>query len=257
MQTKNMKITMAYEGTNYHGYQKQKNNPLTIQQTVEQAIEKVFKHPFEIDGCSRTDAGVHAKEYVFSVRLPSSVPEQGIIRSLNDSLPPDIAIISAQQVGDDFHARFSSLGKQYEYLIYTAPKDPFLAARALRLWKCPDINIMQKAADMLIGEHDFKSFCSADCTLENTVRTIYNISVSQNGDIISIKVSGSGFLYNMVRIIVGTLIAVSDRKISAEEIGNILKKKDRTLAGMTVPACGLYLNKVFYSEKEVESIGKQ
>ena len=245
---RNLKVTMAYNGTAYHGYQRQ-NNANSIQQTVEEVLSKLLCEDITINGCSRTDTGVHARAFVFNVKTNCPIPCEGFIKGGNALLPQDIAFLSCEDMPDSFHARFDSKGKEYIYRIYTGDvRDVFSADTALHYPYKPDIEKMRKAARLIVGEHDFASFCKAEAKehLLTTVRTVYSIDIEQTGDFVEIKVCGNGFLHNMVRIIVGTLIYISEGKRTEQDIINALTKPDREFAGKTDPPCGLYLNKVFY-----------
>lgn len=243
---RNFKVTISYDGTAYHGFQRQ-DNAYTIQQAVEEAIEELTKEKVSIVGCSRTDTGVHANEFVFNVNLESSITERGIIYGLNGLLPDDIAVLACEIVPCDFHARYNCKGKEYIYIIHNSEiKNPFYRDYAYRHWYPLKADVMHKAAQDFVGTHDFKSFCSTACTKENTVRTIYSFDVAREGDRVIFKVSGDGFLYNMVRIMVGTLVFISDGKIPPDAIPQILEGKNRVKAGKTVMPSGLYLNRVFY-----------
>lgn len=243
---RNLKVKMAYKGSNYHGYQRQ-NNAVTIQQTVEDALSKLLMENVTINGCSRTDAGVHAREYVFNFKTANPISVLGIVKGANNILPKDIAILEVCEENEDFHARFDCKGKEYEYVIHNSEiKNPFFADEVMK-YKYPlDEKILDSEAKAFIGKYDFKAFCSADCDKEDTTRTIYDFSVNREGDLVKMRVSGDGFLYNMVRIMVGTLIYVNEGKIPKGKIKEIIEQKDRTKAGMTVVPDGLYLNKVFY-----------
>ncbi len=243
---RNFKVKMAYNGANYHGFQIQ-NNAVTIQGTVEEALSKLLRENVTINGCSRTDAGVHARDYVFNFKTENKITPKGLLFATNDILPKDIAFLSVEETDEDFHARFDCKGKEYEYVIHNSQiKNPFYAGTAMR-YKYPlDENLLNNEAKAFIGRHDFKSFCSTACDKEDTHRTIYDFSVTRQGDIVKMNVSGDGFLYNMVRIMVGTLIYVNEGKIKQGEIKEIIEQKDRTKAGITVIPDGLYLNKVFY-----------
>lgn len=245
---RNLLVKMAYNGAAYHGYQRQ-NNAYTVQQAVEEALEQLTGSRIAIDGCSRTDTGVHAREYYFSFKLDSTIPCRGIVFGLNAKLPDDIAILECFDVSSDFHARYCCRGKEYEYIVHNSEiKDPFYKDTAYRSWYPIDAEALDRAAQQLVGEHDFKAFCCTDCDKENTVREIYYFHVRREGDLVIFTVAGSGFLYNMVRILVGTLLYVGEGKIAADDLKSILESKDRTKAGKTVPPQGLYLNKVFYDE---------
>ncbi|MCR5141634.1 MAG: tRNA pseudouridine(38-40) synthase TruA [Ruminococcus sp.] len=242
----NYKVKMAYRGTNYHGFQRQ-GNAYTVQQAVEDAMSALLGEQVTIYGCSRTDAGVHAREFYFSFRTENTIPPRGIIFGTNARLQDDISLLSCEQAADDFHARYCCKGKEYEYIIHNSEiKDPFYCDSAYRSWYPIDAELLDREAKAFIGEHDFKSFCSADCDKENTVRTIFDCGVRREGELVIFTVSGNGFLYNMVRIMVGTLLHIGEGKLPRGAIAELLTQRDRTLAGRTVPPQGLYLNKVFY-----------
>ena len=244
---RNYKVKMAYDGSAYHGFQRQEN-ALSVQEVVEEALEKLFLQDITIFGCSRTDTGVHANEYYFSFQCDEiNIDNRGIIFGLNSKLPDDIAILSCEEVDESFHARYDCIGKEYKYLIHNSEiKDPFLRTRIYKYWYPIDEKLLDKAAKHFVGKHDFRSFCSNADEKENTVRTIYRFDVERHGDKIIMTVSGDGFLYNMVRIMVGTLLFVNEGKIDESEIPEIIEKRDRRFAGRTASASGLYLNKVYY-----------
>ena len=233
---RNFKVKMSYLGTNYHGFQIQ-DNAVTVQETVEKALSSLLNEDIKIFGCSRTDTGVHAREFSFNFYTENTINERGIIFGGNARLPEDIAL----------HTRYDCKGKEYEYIIHNSEiKSPFMADRAYKSWFPIDDKRLDRAAKLFVGEHDFKSFCSTDCDKENTVREIYAFDVRRDGELVIFTVSGSGFLYNMVRILVGTLLFINDGKLNEKDIERIFLTKDRTMAGKTVPPQGLYLNKVFY-----------
>lgn len=243
----NYKVKMAYDGSAYHGFQRQEN-AISVQEVVEEALKKLFLQDITIFGCSRTDTGVHANEYFFSFQCDEiNIDNRGIIFGLNSKLPDDIAILSCEEVDENFHARYDCIGKEYKYLIHNCEiKDPFLRTRIYKYWYPIDEGLLDKAAKHFVGKHDFRSFCSNADEKENTVRTIHRFDVKRNGDKIIMTVSGDGFLYNMVRIMVGTLLFVNEGKIDESEIPEIIEKRDRRFAGRTASASGLYLNKVYY-----------
>ncbi len=244
---KNYKVTMSFNGTKYHGFQRQDSGIPTVQQTVEKAFYKLLCEEVTINGCSRTDAGVHANEFVFSVALENTIDERGIIFGLNGVLPKDIAITACEEMPLDFHARFNCKGKEYIYLIHNSEiRNPFYENTIFRSWYPIDAEKLNKACKDYVGTHDFKSFCATDTDKTETTRTIYGFSVTRQGDIVKFSVSGDGFLYNMVRIMVGTLLFINDGKLAEDSIPEIIAAKDRSQAGKTVPPQGLYLNKVFY-----------
>ncbi len=243
---RNFKVKMAYDGSCYHGFQRQ-DNAITVQQKVEEALFELLHENITIDGCSRTDTGVHAREFYFSFQSESPITLRGIVFGLNPKLPPDISILSAEEAPMNFHARFDSKGKEYEYIVHNSEiKNPFYKNTALKYWYPIDERKLDLAAKDFIGEHDFKSFCSTACDKQITVRTIYDARVIREGDLVKFYFSGSGFLYNMVRIMVGTLLFINEGKIPENAIPDIISAKDRTKAGKTVAPQGLYLNRVFY-----------
>lgn len=244
---RNLKVTTAFLGTAYHGFQRQEGGLRTVQGEIERAIYKLLGERVSINGCSRTDAGVHANNFVFSVGLDSSIDDRGFQYGMNGVLPPDISILKCEGAADDFHARYHCCGKEYVYLIHNSEiKSPFLADRMYRSWYPIDAKKLDRACKAFIGRHDFKAFCAAACDKEVTVREIFDYSVEREGDVVRFTVSGDGFLYNMVRITVGTLLFINDGKLAEDSIAGIIASKDRTKAGKTVPPQGLYLNRVFY-----------
>ena len=248
---RNLKVMTAYRGTKYHGFQRQ-SNAVTVQEVLEKAVSKVLNEPVGITGCSRTDTGVHAREFCFNVKTNSTIRTLGFCRGVNGELPDDISILSCEDVPLDFHARYDCKGKEYIYKMHcNESKDPFSADLAYHYRRKFDIEAARKAAAYLVGEHDFASFC-ADCTnVSTTVRTIYSLDIENSGDSVIMLVKGNGFLYNMIRIIAGTLMDISEGRIAPDDMPEILAAKDRLRAGRTAMAHGLYLNRVFYSEDEM------
>ena len=243
---RNIRLTVAYDGSAYHGWQRQ-DNALAVQEVIERALFKLMGERITGNGCSRTDAGVHAREYVLSFGTESPISCRGIVLGLNSRLPEDIAALDCSEAPEGFHARYSCTGKEYEYIVHNSRiRDPFLKSRAYRTTFHIDEEKLDRAAKSFVGEHDFKALCSAACDKENTVRRIYRFDVRREGDRVIFTVSGSGFLYNMVRIMVGTLLFVNEGKIDEGELPEILVSRDRTRAGKTVPPQGLYLVKVYY-----------
>ena len=245
---RNLKVKMSYNGAAYHGYQVQ-NNANSIQQTVEDAIKTLIGEKTVINGCSRTDTGVHAKEFVFNFKTENNIPCSGFIKGMNGLLPTDIAILSCEEADDSFHARFDSKGKEYLYRINCADvRDVFAENLALHYPYRLDIEKMRDAAKLMCGTHDFAAFCKAEAKehLASTVRTVYSIDIKETNEYVEVYVCGDGFLHNMVRIIVGTLIYISEGKRTNKDITYALETGDREAAGKTVAPCGLYLNKVFY-----------
>lgn len=245
-------LKIRFVGTNYAGYQVQNNAP-TVQGELCRAAEQLFGGRCDVTGCSRTDSGVHANMFCAVVTnhgsnsLETTVPTDKIPRAMNAFLPPDIAVISAKETEDGFHPRYDVKSKEYVYLIQNGgERDPFMADRCLFYPKSLDTDKMNEAAEKFVGEHDFAAYMAAGSKVESTVRTIYRASVTRAGDMIRFSVRGNGFLYNMVRIMTGTLIAVGEGRISPEMIPSITQSLDRKRAGSTAPACGLYLNDVEY-----------
>ena len=246
--SRNIMMTLSYDGSNYHGWQVQKN-AITVQEVFQKALEKVLKHKVEIKGCSRTDSGVHANMYTVSFVTFNKIKCENLVLATNKFLPGDIAATSCKEVEKNFHARYSCTGKEYIYRIWNKKtKNPFLKNYAFHYWYNLDINILKNTTKYFLGTHDFTSFATLDKRdPKNMVRTIEYLEIySPKDGLIEIKIKADGFLYNMVRIIVGTLLRVAQGKIKPNDIENIIKSKNRSLAGPTIPATGLYLNKVFY-----------
>ena len=240
-----VKLTLSYDGTNYHGWQIQ-NNAVTIQGSLQKALFQLFGEEISVFGCSRTDAGVHAKEFVCHFDLPRPFPMDKLPFALNAYLPFDISVLNAEEASDAFHARFSCKGKTYCYrLLNRRIRDPFEKDRA-GFWPTKlDASNMDKLAKSFVGVHDFSAFMATGSEIEDAVREICSFDVSREGDIITFCVSGNGFLYNMVRIMVGTLICADAGRLDFT-IDEIIKSKDRTKGGITVVPQGLYLVKPFY-----------
>lgn len=248
---RNLKVMTAYKGTNYHGFQRQ-SNAVTVQSVLEQKLSKVLNEPITVIGCSRTDTGVHANQFCFNVKTNSKISCLGFTRGVNGELPGDISILSCEDAPPDFHARFDCKGKEYIYKLHCSEsKNPFAEDLMLHYRRKFDIDAAREASKYFVGTHDFASFC-ADCTnVSSTVRTIYSFKIENSGDSVIMLVKGNGFLYNMIRIIVGTLIDVSEKRISPDNIPEIINARDRLKAGRTAMAHGLYLNRVFYDEEEL------
>lgn len=243
---KNIKLTIEYDGTAYHGWQHQPKH-INIQQTIKEKIEIIAKEKINLIGASRTDAGVHALAQSANFKTKSRMNEGEWQRALNSLLPSDIVIKKAEIVPPDFHARFSSKGKIYKYLILNQPVPSALYRNYA--WHMPyplKLAEMRKAAKFLIGRHDFSSFRASSCTAQNPVRKIKRLAITKKNGFIQFTIEADAFLHHMVRNIVGTLIYVGIGKLSPAQIESILKAKDRRLAGKTAPAHGLYLVKVKY-----------
>ena len=243
---RNLLLTICYDGSRYHGWQVQKN-ALAVQEVFQRELERILGGPHDIKGCSRTDTGVHALQYCVSVATENRIPPQRLTAALNRLLPKDIPGLGCREVEDGFHARYSCTGKEYLYKIWNSPvRNPFLEGYALHYPYSLDHPLLHSAAQSFIGTHDFSGFCSAGSKVEDTVRTVRLCEVSREGELVVLRIQADGFLYNMVRIITGTLLRIAQGKINPESLPEIIASKDRTKAGPTAPACGLYLNRVFY-----------
>lgn len=248
---KNIALRLAYDGTEYHGWQEQKN-AVTVSRTLSDAIAAAVGEKVTLVGCGRTDAGVHARTYVANFRSDCAIPEERIPYAVNARLPSDISVMSARIVPDDFHATFSAVEKEYTYIIRPGRiRDPFSVNRA---YPCPyamDIARMRAAAERLVGEHDFAALRSVGSNVKTTVRTVYRCDVRENGDLVEICVAANGFLYNMARAIAGTLLYASEGKLTPDEVSGLLISGDRRRAGPTLPACGLYMTGVRYADPSI------
>ena len=248
-------LHLSYLGTNYCGYQVQPNG-VTVQQKLNEAANQLFGYDCDIVGCSRTDSGVHANEFCATVTkkkensLCTNIPTEKIPQALTHWLPEDISVFAAEEVCEGFHPRYDVKYKEYVYKIWNSPvRDPFTQGRA---WHCPKkidnegLSRMKRAAAQYVGKKDFCSFMAADSKVEDTEREVFEAEVEREGNLITFRVRADGFLYNMVRIFVGTLIDVAYGKLEPEDIPKIIEQKDRRAAGSTAPPHGLYLNKVEY-----------
>lgn len=243
---RNLLLTISFDGTAYHGWQVQEN-AVTVQQTLQDALEHICSKRDNIVGCSRTDSGVHANMYCCNMRTESPIDCRKLVGALNAVLPRDIAAVDCKEVDFDFHARYDCKSKEYIYKIWNSPnKNPFLYNYSLH-YKYPlDEKFLSRQAKMFVGTHHFDSFCAAGSSVEDTERTVMNATVEREGDMVIFRVEADGFLYNMVRIMVGTLIDISRGKIPPDSIDGIIAAKNRSDAGYTAPAHGLYLNKIHY-----------
>ena len=243
---RNIKIIIEFDGTNFCGWQKQPKGR-TVQLVVERAISKATNEEIEINGSSRTDAGVHAKGMVANFMTESTIPGDKFREAINARLPEDVSIIKSEEVDLDFHARYSSKGKTYSYTIINRYERLSLGHQYLYHYRYHlDIKKMEEACKYFVGTHDFSAFMSPGSSIKTTVRTISQLYIVSEGDKITIYITGDGFLYNMVRIIVGTLLKIGNGKLEPYEIEEIIREKNRKRAGMVVPPNGLILEKVFY-----------
>ena len=241
---------IKYLGTDFHGFQVQPSER-TVQGELCRALAEALGRECRVTGCSRTDAGVHANEFCLTVECDgATVPPEKLPVAVARYLPNDLSLFYAEACPDEFHPRYDVVEKEYLYRIINSPiYDPFDFGRAWFVPRTIDdaaVERMNNAAKALIGRHDFSAFMSEGSDVEDTVRTVRSASVTKNGRLIEIRISADGFLYNMVRIIVGTLVEVAHGRISPDEIGEIIESRDRSRAGMTAPPQGLYLNRVTY-----------
>ena len=245
---RNLKVIISYNGAAYHGWQRQ-HNRITVQETIEEKMGIILNCPVTVNGCSRTDAGVHAKEFCYNAKIDNSISCDGLKKAMNSLLPKDIAVLSCCDADESFHARYDSKGKEYMYLVNNGrDRDVFMADTSFFYPFRLDEERLDNASKLFIGEHDFAAFCKAEAKehLKSTVRTITDFRVIREGDYVKFFVRGNGFLHNMVRILVGTLIYVNEGKRTEKDIILSLEKGEREIAGKTISPSGLYLNKVFY-----------
>ena len=244
---RNLLLTISYDGSKFHGWQIQQN-AFTVQEAFQTALAKIIGGGFDIKGCSRTDSGVHANMYCISVKTAHPIPCERLKAALNRWLPLSVAVHDCREVDLDFHARYSCKSKEYIYKIWNSEvRSPFLNGYALHYRYHLDAEALDRAAQAYVGRHDFTSFCTLDNREQGDMtRNVMSFSVVREGDMVTMRVEADGFLYNMVRIMVGTLLRVAQGKIPPDGIPAIIEKRDRQYAGPTAQACGLYLNKVNY-----------
>ncbi len=243
-----LKLTLEYDGTGYSGWQVQENAD-TIQERVETALSSILREKVRVHGAGRTDAGVHALGQVAHFETLSALPAENIRRGANSHLPPDIAILEAEEAAPDFHARYSAVSKVYRYRILVRnTRSPLARHRALRVAPPLDRERMRAAAGLLTGRHDFAAFAASGSTVKDTVRTLERIDITGGGESCDLEFEADGFLYRMVRNITGTLLEVGKGKLTAAAVAEILASKERKSAGPTAPASGLYLVRVCYGE---------
>lgn len=239
-------LTLAYDGTNFAGFQVQKN-ARTVQSTVQDTIEAIYGSRLPVVGCSRTDAGVHARDYKLTFVSDGRLTPERLPAALNAHLPDDIAVKDACVVSDTFHVRHDVHEKEYEYVICNTPnRDPFSVHHALHYRRPLDADLLHTAAQAFLGTHDFRAFMASGSDIADTTRTVRSVSVTRKEDFVYLRIAADGFLYNMVRIFVGTMLAVNEGKIAPDAIPAVIESCDRKNAGITVPAHGLYLNRVVF-----------
>lgn len=245
----NICLKISYLGTNYYGFQKQKNG-ITIQGVLEKCLIDIFNQKIHIIGCSRTDSGVHAMEYYLNFKiLESKISVDKLKYVINSKLPYDIRVVDSFQVNEEFHSRYDSIMKQYEYKIYNGKiMDPFKYFDHMHFRYTLDFDLMKEASVHFEGTHDFKAFMSKKSVVKTTVRTVYKSELYKNDEVLTYIILGNGFLYNMIRIIIGTLIMVGENRIKVDEIPNIISIGDRSKAGFVSDGKGLCLKKVFYDK---------
>ncbi|MBQ3331475.1 MAG: tRNA pseudouridine(38-40) synthase TruA [Ruminococcus sp.] len=246
---RNLLLTLSYCGKNLHGWQIQ-DNALTVQEVFQNALYQIIGERPDIKGCSRTDSGVHANMYCVSMKIEHPITEDHLMMAMNRYLPDDVAVIDVREVREDFHARYSCVGKEYVYKLWNSRvRNPFLQGLALHYRYDMDVEKLRSEAQSFVGTHDFTSFCTLDKREKGDfTRTVKYFDVRRDGDLVTFTVAADGFLYNMVRIMVGTLLAMNNGRIPFGTLSGIIEAQDRKCAGPTAPSCGLYLNKVFYDD---------
>jgi tRNA pseudouridine38-40 synthase len=243
---RNLRLTIEYDGTDFSGWQRQVGQR-TVQGLLEEKLRELLREPVEIRGAGRTDAGVHAEGQVATLAIVSNIPTGGLLRGLNTILPSDLAVVDVAEAAPGFDARFSARGKIYRYRIWNHfVRSPKHARSTWHVRRPLDVDAMRAAAHLLCGEHDFRGFRASDCDRRNTVRLIRRCEVTRQGALVDIEVEATAFLKNMVRILAGTLADVGRGKRDAASVHRALETGDRTAAGVTAPAAGLTLVRVFY-----------
>ena len=248
MQERNIALKLMYVGTTYHGWQVQKN-AVSVAETLEKALSTVVCHPVKCTGAGRTDAGVHAEVYIANFHTRSSIPTDRIPLAVNTRLPDDIVVVKATEVPEHFNAIGSCLRKEYTYRIYNSRLgNAFYVNRAWFYPKHLDESIMQRAADCFVGTHDFSAVRAVGTEVRSPVRTVHYFNITRTGDLIECRVCANGFLYNMVRAMVGTCVYAAEGKFAPEDVSAILESRNRTAASPTVPPGGLYMTQLWYDE---------
>jgi tRNA pseudouridine38-40 synthase len=246
-----IRLDIEYDGTNYAGWQRQEN-ALAVQQVIEDKLANLVRHPVVLTGASRTDAGVHALGQAAHFDTEARIPPDKYCYALNALLPPDVRVRASYQVPDNFHARFSAVGKKYRYQIKSAPHAGALTrnTHAHVIYPLND-GLMRREAEALLGTHDFGAFAASGSVVKDTVRTVYSAELARSGDELTLYVTGNGFLYNMVRIVAGTLISVGAGKLESGAFARAIKSGSRLDLGVTAPARGLTLMEVYYDESRL------
>lgn len=245
----NIKLIISYDGSDFFGFQRQPVHR-SVQEVLETALSKIFREHVRVIAAGRTDTGVHAKEQTLNFKLKKTFPIARIPAAVNSQLPDDVRVLRATTARDGFHARFDAKGKKYLYTVYNSEIVPPLIRRTVYKFPYPlDLSLMKKGAKILEGKHDFRSFQGRANRQENTVRNVWSLRVDRSGKFIKFTVEGNGFLSNMVRNLVGTLLLVGRKKLLLNDLRHVLNGRDRRLAGPTAPACGLTLVKVLYPAK--------
>lgn len=246
---RNIRLLLAFDGTDFHGWQRQQN-ALSVQQVLEDTLRDITKSSTPVIGVGRTDAGVHARRYTCNFHTDCAIPAEKVPFALNALLPDSITVLEAQDAPPGFHARFDALGKHYRYrILNTRHPDPFERSYAFFYPQALDVGLMQAAAADLVGTHDFSAFCAAGATTKTSVRTIYKAEVGERDGRITLDLYGNGFLYNMVRIITGTLLYIGNGKLPPDCIPALIAGKTRKESGITVPPQGLFFMEAFYEGK--------
>lgn len=246
-------LVIEFDGTDFVGWQIQ-DNGRSVQEEIQRALTTLYKEEIKVTGSSRTDAGVHARGLVCSAQIPFTIPSEKLPLACNALLPEDVAVVAAYDVREDFNARFDSQGKRYIYrIVHDRVRHPLLARYSYFVTGKLDVDAMKKAAPFFEGEHDFAAFCAVGGSQNTTVRRLNHVEVRSEGDgLIEIEVRGEAFLYNMVRIIAGTLLYVGQGKIAPEDIPAVIDSCDRERAGKTLPPEGLTLEEVFYDWENIK-----
>lgn len=253
---RNIALRLSYDGTNYHGWQVQKND-VSVAQTLETALTKTCGHPVKVVGCGRTDAGVHALRYCANFKTDCRIPAERIPLAVNTCLPDDICVSDALEAPEDFNAILSCRKKEYLYkLCNSRLRDPFLQNRACFYPAPLDVPRMKDAAGSFVGTHDFRAVRSVGTETKTTIRTIYWCNIDRSGNVITMTVCADGFLYNMARAIMGTVVYAGLGKLDPSDIPALLERGDRCLAGPTMPSQGLYMSRVWYDGDVGEMMAK-